>query len=567
MRCATARAPRASCGGSCSPRASAAPLLCLSFFGVQFLRRARGAIPLDVTTCTVLLVSVLCSFVYDSLGSALFTVFIAIGLMARTDLADSRGGAHEDRRRRRVRVVRRRGRAAALARAVGRARTSRGPGTAPGSRTATPTSSRASAARGCWSRPTCPAPRACCAARRGRGPAGRPGARPAGALGPAPARSRSPGGRCCACRERTRAPTRSRPTSPSCFGTPVRVGVLLGTRRVNQKPVLQVFDLGGRLLGYAKVGHNELTAALVRREADALAVVGGRRPHARSGCHGSPPRPVGRPRGPGDRHRWSTEARRSRRLPRRAARRHARGRRAWPARTSVDAGTRAASGTALRARASTGCPTEPSGARLAAAADDIERRHGAEPVASGGWHGDWGRWNMGMGDGVLQVWDWERYDPEVPCGLRRPPLRRPGVRPGERDQRRQEEAFLRLGPRRACTRWVSVPAEHDLTLRSTCSRSPRATSTRSRTARRPRCNDVPPGCCRCWSDRATSTRRAYREVNDHERTRRHSPPRQDPGPGLSRCGVGLRHRRAAPAARRSSSSAPSAPAPRRCSAR
>ena len=55
-----------------------------------------------------------------------------------------------------------------------------------------------------------------------------------------------------------------------CFGAPVRVGVMLGTRRVNQKPVLQVFDLDGRLLGYAKVGHNDLTAALVRREADAL---------------------------------------------------------------------------------------------------------------------------------------------------------------------------------------------------------------------------------------------------------------------------------------------------------
>jgi hypothetical protein len=61
-------------------------LLCLSFLAFQFLRRTRGAIPIHVTGCTVLLVSVLCSFVYDSLGSALFTVFIAIGLMARSDL-------------------------------------------------------------------------------------------------------------------------------------------------------------------------------------------------------------------------------------------------------------------------------------------------------------------------------------------------------------------------------------------------------------------------------------------------------------------------------------------------
>jgi hypothetical protein len=60
-------------------------LLCLSFFAVQFLRRARGPAPLDVTTCTVLLVAVLCFFVYDSLGSAMFTALIAVGLMARAD--------------------------------------------------------------------------------------------------------------------------------------------------------------------------------------------------------------------------------------------------------------------------------------------------------------------------------------------------------------------------------------------------------------------------------------------------------------------------------------------------
>jgi hypothetical protein len=33
----------------------------------------------------VLLVAVLCFFVYDSLGSAMFTALIAVGLMARAD--------------------------------------------------------------------------------------------------------------------------------------------------------------------------------------------------------------------------------------------------------------------------------------------------------------------------------------------------------------------------------------------------------------------------------------------------------------------------------------------------
>lgn len=64
-------------------------LLCVSFLGVQVLRRARGPSPLDITTCSVLMVATLCFFVYDSLGSALFTVLITVGLMARADEQES----------------------------------------------------------------------------------------------------------------------------------------------------------------------------------------------------------------------------------------------------------------------------------------------------------------------------------------------------------------------------------------------------------------------------------------------------------------------------------------------
>jgi hypothetical protein len=65
-------------------------VLCLTFLALQFLRRARGAIPLEVACCTVLIVACMCFFVYDSLGSAMFTVMIAIGLMARADLPADR---------------------------------------------------------------------------------------------------------------------------------------------------------------------------------------------------------------------------------------------------------------------------------------------------------------------------------------------------------------------------------------------------------------------------------------------------------------------------------------------
>ena len=243
------------------------------------------------------------------------------------------------------------------------------------------------------------------------------------------------------------------------FGAPVRVGVMLGTRRVNQKPVLQVFDLDGRLLGYTKVGHNDLTAALVRREADALTLVGDLDPTSfrvpKMLHHG----------------RWnglevlviSALPSDSRRPVPPAARLAA-----------MDEVVRLA-GTTRSILASSSfwdrvgqgldeVALEPWGPRLRAAADEIERRDGAEVVELGGWHGDWGHWNMGMGDGVLQVWDWERYDPAVPVGFDALHFIAQAVRPGERDHRRQEEAFLQAVPG-TLTQVGVDPHLHALTLR------------------------------------------------------------------------------------------------------
>ena len=85
-------------------------------------------------------------------------------------------------------------------------------------------------------------------------------------------------------------------------------------------------------------------------------------------------------------------------------------------------------------------------------------------VHLGGWHGDWGRWNMGMGDGILQLWDWERYDPEVPIGFDALHFAAQSVRPGEREARRQEAAFLGSAPSALAELGVA-PGQHDLVLR------------------------------------------------------------------------------------------------------
>lgn len=244
-----------------------------------------------------------------------------------------------------------------------------------------------------------------------------------------------------------------------CFETPVRVGVMLGTRRVNQKPVLQVFDLTGRLLGYAKVGHNDLTAALVRREADALATIGDLRPRTfaipRLIHHG----------------RWNgLEVLVISALPVDARRRVAPATREAAMREVVQlAGiTRTALGTSaywarVRDSADLLAP-EPLGPRLRAATDTVQRLHGDQALVLGGWHGDWGHWNMGMGDGVLQVWDWERYDPAVPVGFDALHFAAQAVRPGEPEARRQEETFLQSVPETLAQAGVE-PELHELTLR------------------------------------------------------------------------------------------------------
>ena len=35
----------------------------------------------------------------------------------------------------------------------------------------------------------------------------------------------------------------------------------------------------------------------------------------------------------------------------------------------------------------------------------------------GAWHGDLGPWNAACGSGGLELWDWERYEPDVPAAL------------------------------------------------------------------------------------------------------------------------------------------------------
>jgi hypothetical protein len=56
-------------------------------------------------------------------------------------------------------------------------------------------------------------------------------------------------------------------------------------------------------------------------------------------------------------------------------------------------------------------------AALTEALGRAARRLAGAQLRFGAWHGDWTPWNMAMGAGSLLVWDWERYDPDVPLGF------------------------------------------------------------------------------------------------------------------------------------------------------
>ncbi|MFI0792162.1 hypothetical protein ACH4OY_05575 [Micromonospora rubida] len=197
------------------------------------------------------------------------------------------------------------------------------------------------------------------------------------------------------------------------LGTRSLVSMHIGPARANRKPVLQLLDPHGRALGYAKLGVDPLTRALVDAEAAALR------------------RLAGLPLGPvtvagllhhGEWHGHALMVQEA--LPVRLPR-------ANPA--AAEAAERAAMVTVagclgLRRQSYAGSGHA---ARLADAIDRLGARPeagrlrtalkavaDADPVvAFGSWHGDWNGGNSAaLADGRVLVWDWERFESDVPAG-------------------------------------------------------------------------------------------------------------------------------------------------------
>ncbi|MEV8508193.1 hypothetical protein AB0368_25720 [Actinoplanes sp. NPDC051475] len=172
----------------------------------------------------------------------------------------------------------------------------------------------------------------------------------------------------------------------------------------HHKPTLQLFDDRGRPRGYAKIGWNDGTRAMVRAEAATLADLpasGGFPPAPRlvlhTQWHGREiaiiepmPRTVRRIRRP-DRPRLEAMLAVARR-----------GGPATPPRPVTELLT------AWRQRATGADP------RIHAFIDALDT---GQELEFGDWHGDWVPWNMARHRGRLLVWDWENRAAGVPVGF------------------------------------------------------------------------------------------------------------------------------------------------------
>ncbi len=188
----------------------------------------------------------------------------------------------------------------------------------------------------------------------------------------------------------------------------------------HHKPTLQLFDDYARPRGYAKIGWNAGTEAMVRAEAATLADL----PPAGGGVPSVPrlavhtrwqgreiaviepmPRAVRRIRRPG--------------TPRTAAMLAVARRGGPPAPARPVAGSPFLAAWRRRAAGATAAaPLSPAGAATVdEAIDALDARDGRLSLEFGDWHGDWVPWNMARHRGELLVWDWENRGTGVPVGF------------------------------------------------------------------------------------------------------------------------------------------------------
>ncbi|MCL8027260.1 hypothetical protein [Nocardioides bruguierae] len=225
------------------------------------------------------------------------------------------------------------------------------------------------------------------------------------------------------------------------------LAVHFGPPRPNRKPVVHLLDDRGVLVAVAKIGAGPVPAALVLREAAALAALSEQGPLVLLQV----PTVVGVGPGPGDstvlvqtalpvagRARLPQEPERRRALVELSTGRTSTGARAW-----LDG---------LAARLDdlpdADALTDPDARELVDAARalvaEAEEAGWVDDVRCGPSHGDWARQNVvGTPDGVA-AWDWERYDRDRPVGYDEAHLALQEVRRAASSGRRTQRGGSRL---------------------------------------------------------------------------------------------------------------------------
>jgi hypothetical protein len=200
------------------------------------------------------------------------------------------------------------------------------------------------------------------------------------------------------------------------LGHPVEISLHLGAARANRKPVLQLLTARGDTIGFAKIGINPLTSALVQAEGRALTALaplvreldGLRLPQvlASGSWNGLQvlvlsPLPV-----------WL------KRVPLRPGQLGA-ALAGLCAVTGTSSGTLAGSDywqhLVARIEEADDTPDRAELIELAGVLAD-QAQAGSVSVSFGCWHGDLTAWNIASTPAGLLVWDWERFTTGVPVG-------------------------------------------------------------------------------------------------------------------------------------------------------
>lgn len=199
-------------------------------------------------------------------------------------------------------------------------------------------------------------------------------------------------------------------------GQDVRTAIGIGGPGPYRKPVLQALTADGAVLGYVKLGWNDVTRRLVRNEARALAAWM-EKPSELLGVprllhHGqwrdlavtiaSPLPPAVR--------RYKSQAPPPLDVVRAIAELYG---------TTESSLVESGYWQRLGERLSVSLAANPreTGEGLSGLIEGLERRYGNERLTFGAWHGDMAPWNLAWVDHRLFVWDWEHSAEGVPLGF------------------------------------------------------------------------------------------------------------------------------------------------------